>query len=169
MLAYHSTHFLYLVCKHLLDAMHSFTFLALGLGLLTTSSAHTTTSSTHATTTTANNQPSHTPRVIDVQVGKDGHSSFLPDNVVAAPKDTLHFHFWTGTHSVARSDFNHPCGNYSGHGQNIFSGEAKVDAKKQGGHATWVSALPNEHRQGTKDALPRNEAALYTEHCKRES
>ena len=84
--------------------------------------------------------PSLSPRIIDITVGKNAHVAFDPEIVIAAPNDTLRFTFWSGTHSIARSDFDQPCGKYSGHGEDIFSGSVKVLGERVQEHPAMVSS-----------------------------
>src|SRR5438045_337844 len=55
----------------------------------------------------------------DVHVGRDG-LKFTPSVIHAKKGDKVHFHFYPGSHGVARSPFDKPCHPSKKHG--IFSG-----------------------------------------------
>ncbi|KAL6871747.1 hypothetical protein HDV57DRAFT_520455 [Trichoderma longibrachiatum] len=44
-----------------------------------------------------------------VVAGRGGNLVYDPDNVVAQPGDTVEIHFLAANHSIAQSDFAHPC------------------------------------------------------------
>ena len=85
--------------------------------------------------------PSLSPRTINITVGKNTRNAFDPEVIIAAPNDSLRFSFWSGTHSVARSDFDQPCGKYSGDGEDIFSGSVKVVGEGAQEYAAMVGNL----------------------------
>ena len=79
-------------------------------------------------------------KTYNVDVGKNGNLTFVPDVLRALAGDVINFHFWPNNHSVVQSTFGSPCEPLSGGvGQTpIYSGYVPSDS----GEAPTMFSMP---------------------------